>query len=265
MTGLSGFAYAQARLQSRYGERADEHVWLRLHNINDLSSYLQSAQQTALRPWVLGIDPGHDSHSIELALRQKFRQHVDEVADWVPADLRLSLHWIKRLVDLPALQYLLSGNTAMDWMRLDPAINQFLADDVNLRSSALSADGCDMLLNAWRRGEPILEGWLAQWNKLLPRSSASSTGLQRMEQLLLQQLRLQSGQLGAGKDDAAAPADYEQITDDLRLIFRRNAFQPAAVCAYLAIIALDIHQLRSDLMRRLFFQDAEALAEEAQA
>ena len=265
MTGLSGFAYAQARLQSRYGERADEHVWLRLHNITDLSSYLQSAQQTALRPWVLGIDPAHDSHAIELALRQKFRQHVDEVAGWMPVDLRLSMHWIKRLVDLPALQHLLSGNTAKDWMRLDPAINQFVADDLNQRLSALSTAGCGMLLKAWQRGEPISEGWLAQWKKLLPRSSAFDDGLQGMEKSLLQQLHLQSGQPGAGKEYAAVPADYEQITDDLRLIFRRSAFQPAAVCAYLAIIALDIHHLRSDLMRRLFFQDAEALAEEAQA
>ena len=265
MTGLSGFTYAQARLQSRFGERADDHVWQRLHNITDLSSYLQSAQQTALRPWVLGIDPAHDSHAIELALRQKFRQHVDEVAGWMPADLRFSLHWIKRLVDLPALQYLLAGNTAKDWMRRDPAINQFVADDINLRLSALSTDGGDMLLKAWEKGEPLSAGWLAQWSKLLPRSSAFDNGLQRMEKLLLQQLRLQSGQLGAGKEYAAVPADYEQITDDLRLIFRRYAFQPAAVCAYLAIIALDIHQLRSDLMHRLFFQDVEALAEEAKA
>ena len=52
MTGLSDFAYAQVRLQSRFGQRADEHVWLRLHNILDLASYLQVAQQTPLRPWV---------------------------------------------------------------------------------------------------------------------------------------------------------------------------------------------------------------------
>jgi hypothetical protein len=42
-------------------------------------------------------------------------------------------------------------------------------------------------------------------------------------------------------------------------VFRRSAFQPAAVCAYLAIVAIDLHRLRSDLMLRLFFQDVHDL------
>jgi len=47
----------------------------------------------------------------------------------------------------------------------------------------------------------------------------------------------------------------------LRLVFRRYAFQPAAVCAYLVIIAIDLHRIRSDLMMRLLFQGSQDVAE----
>ena len=73
MAGLASIAYAQTRIQSRYGERADASVWLKLHNIYDLGSYLQTAQQTPLRPWVLGLSSTHSSHDIEEVLRQKYR------------------------------------------------------------------------------------------------------------------------------------------------------------------------------------------------
>jgi hypothetical protein len=261
VTSLSGFAYAQARLQSRYGERADEHVWLRLHNIADLGSYLQVAQQTPLRPWVLGIGPGHDSHEMELALRQKFRHHVDEVAGWLPANWQSALQWVKRLPDLPVLQYLLSSGAPADWMKLDPEISQFSAVDATMRLPAMSAAGCDSLVNAWLRGESMLDGWLLQWNELTPRSAVFNEGLQRLEHTLLQQLHIQTGRSSdEGEEYVALAVDYEQITDSLRRCFRQYAFQPAAACAYLAIIAVDMHHIRSDLMRRLFFQESDELA-----
>ena len=66
-------------------------------------------------------------------------------------------------------------------------------------------------------------------------------------------------QLQTKQQGKTLPTDYEIMLDRLRLVFRRSAFQPAAVCAYLAIVAIDVHRLRSDLMLRLFFQDAQDL------
>ena len=66
-------------------------------------------------------------------------------------------------------------------------------------------------------------------------------------------------QVQTRQQGATLPADYENMLDRLRLVFRRSAFQPAAVCAYLAIVALDVHRLRSDLMLRVFFQDVQHL------
>lgn len=261
MTGLSDFVYAQVRLQSRYGQRADEHVWLRLHNILDLASYLQVAQQTALRPWVLGISSSHSSHEIELALRQKYRHHVDEVTNWMAADWRVPLQWIKRLADLPALQYLLADGTAMEWMKSDPDLNGFTNDDPALRLRAMRVAGCDSLVDAWQHGDTLFAGWLSHWKKVQPRTPAFSKGLHNMEDFLHEQLQLQGGQLRTGKEAPTFPEDYDLVTDKLRVIFRRYAFQPAAVCAYLAIIAMDVHHVRSSLLQRLLFQGSEDFAQ----
>jgi hypothetical protein len=38
--------------------------------------------------------------------------------------------------------------------------------------------------------------------------------------------------------------------------FRRYSFQPAAACAHLALIALDLEKLRGDLVRRVLFSEA---------
>lgn len=256
MTSLSGIAYAQARIQSRYGARAKANVWLRLHNIHDLGSYLQTAQQTPLRPWVLGLSSTHNSHDIELALRQKYRHHVDEVASWMPPGWQKSLRWVKRLADLPVLQYLAADGEALDWMKSDPDISDFTADDALLRVQAIQQAGARVLLDSWRKNGSMLPGWLSQWNSMRPKSSHFDRGLQHIEKVLLEQMHLQAKQQGA-----ARAADYELMLDQLRLIFRRYAFQPAAVCAYLAIITLDLHRIRRDLMKRMYFQQSHDIAQ----
>ena len=256
MAGLTGIAYAQARIQSRYGERADAGVWLKLHNIYDLGSYLQTAQQTALRPWVLGLSSTHSSHDIELALRQKYRHHVDEVASWMPANWQRSLQWIRRLADLPLLQYLLAGGEPLEWMKSDPEISDFTADDPQQRVQAIREAGNGALVDSWQRSGSMLPGWLLQWNSLHPKSMYHDRGLKPLEKLLQQQMQLETTQQGI-----ALPTDYEIILDRLRLIFRRYAFQPAAVCAYLVIVAIDLHRVRSDLMQRLFFQAGQDIEE----
>jgi len=257
MTGLSVIAYAQARIQSRYGERADAGLWLKLHNIHDLGSYLQTAQQTPLRHWVLGLSSSHSSHDIELALRQKYRRNVDEVASWMPTDWQKPLHWVKRLADLPVLQYLADGGEPLDWMKADPDINCFLADDPLVRVQAMRQAGNSVMVDTWQQSGSILSGWLSQWNSLRPKSRYSNRGLQPLEKLLNDQMHEQENQ-----QEVLLPSDYEIILDQLRLIFRRYAFQPAAVFAYLVIVAIDLHRIRSDLMQRMYFQHGQDLVED---
>lgn len=256
MTTLAGTAYAQVRIQSRYGQRADNSVWLKLHNIQDLGSYLQTAQQSPLRPWVLGLSASHSSHDIELALRQKYRQHVDEVAGWMPTRWQQPLRWIKRLVDLPALQYLLTGGEPLEWMKSDPCISDFTADDPQLRVQAMIKAGNKALLDSLQKDGSMLSGWLSQWNSIRPRSLNLNHGFRSLEKLLHEYVQRQLEQQGI-----MLPTDYDQLLDQLRPLFRRYAFQPTAVIAYLVIVAVDLYRIRSDLMQRLFFQPVQDLAD----
>jgi predicted Zn-dependent peptidase len=70
-------------------------------------------------------------------------------------------------------------------------------------------------------------------------------------------MQLQTSHPQTNQAYVTLPTDYDLLTNSLRIIFRRYAFQPAAICAYLAIIAVDIHRIRSDLMQRLLFQSNE--------
>jgi hypothetical protein len=259
MNSPSRFAYVQTRIQSRYGSRAKTEVWLKLHTIDDLGSYLQVARQTQLRPWVLGINSTHSSHSVELALRQKYRQHVDEVARWMPSAWQGPVQWIKRLADLPLLQYLAAGGEPVKWMSSDPAINGFTMEDPALRLQAMRDAGCTKLVEAWQQDDLLIAGWLRHWNSLCPDIKAFKQGLQQMELLLHSH-----NHLSARQADTGLAAGYADLENRLRTIFRRYTFQPAAVCAYLASIAIDVQHVRSDLMQRMLFsagdKETEAIA-----
>ena len=60
MVSTARYAYLQARLQGT----------------GDFANYLQLAQQTALRPWVVSMHAGQDSSEIEQVLRRQYRQHI---------------------------------------------------------------------------------------------------------------------------------------------------------------------------------------------
>lgn len=250
MKSPSKFAYVQTRIQSRYGHRAKTDVWLKLNAIDDLGSYLQIARQTPLRPWVLGISSTHNSHDIELALRQKYRQHIKEVAGWMPSAWQKPIQWIIRLADLPVIQYLAAGGKAISWMDSDPAIADFTDDDTSLRLQAMRDADCTSLVEAWQHNDTLITGWLAHWNSLCPESGLFKPGLHKLEKLLLSQLKPH-----APHSSKRVFAEYEYLNDHLRTIFRRYSFQPTAVAAYLASVAIDIQHIRSDLMRRCVFSE----------
>jgi hypothetical protein len=247
MSSSVNFAYAQARLQARFGERPDADVWLRLHGIGEIGSYLQAARQTPLRKWVLGISPTHESHDIELVLRQKFRSHIDEVANWPPLPWRAAFQWIKYLLDLPVLQQLLSGGTMAEWMRRDPVLADFSGTDTFMHPSDVT-----VLAESARQGDTLFQGWLQHWRELRPGTGHSDAhfndALAQLEALLRAQLEPSRG--------TSTPQLREELAHRLRTAFRRYSFQPATACAYLALTALDLERLRGDLLQRVLFSSA---------
>jgi hypothetical protein len=246
------FDYAQARVQARFGTRPDEHIWLRLQGIGEIGSYLQAARQTGLRRWVLGISPAHDSHDIELALRQKFRTHIDEVANWPPQPWRAALRWLKCLPDLPAIQHLLDGGAATAWMRRDPALAVY-TDAASLQPpQSLPASDTAILAKSLQQGDTPFQSWLQHWRELQPKPDRTCAtfqpGMRQLEDLLCTQLTPTTG--------ATTPMLREALALRLRATFRRYSFQPAAVSAYLALTALDLERLRGDLLQRALFSAA---------
>ncbi len=258
MARLHGIDYAQVRMQSRYGQRADAGLWLKLHNIHDLGGYLQTAQQSGLRQWVLGLSASYNSHEIELALRQKLRSHILEVAGWVPVEWRQPLRWVVLLPDLPALQLLLSESDIPHWIRVDPAFHDYVADEPSLRQQQMRDAGLDELVDSWREGASLFTGWYRELHKRLPASAKYDRGMRQVEKVLLQIMRDQL--------QTASPlqqGDYDNIDEMLGHLFRRHAFEPAGVFAYLAVVGLDVYRVRSDLMERMYFMNHGVASEVA--
>jgi len=244
------FAYAQARLQARHGMRPTEQLWRRLASTGDLANFLQQAQRTTLRPWVLGMQATQTSHVLELSLRQRFRNYTDEVARWLPGHWGAVVRPVKRLPDLPALQHLLSGETAPHWMLEDTGLLPFTSENMASRLEALRNSDCDYLAIAWQHGEPQSKAWLEQWRHQWPDSRHLVKGLAHLGRLLQQYLQV------AGSGQAATGGlPRHQLVMGLNYVFRRYSFEPAAACAHLGLIALDLEKLRGVLLQRALFAE----------
>jgi hypothetical protein len=248
MNTTARFAYVQARLQARHGMRPDERAWRRLESVGDLGAYLQVARNTALRPWVVGLHADHGAHDIELALRQQYRRTIDEVAHWMPAGWREPVSWVRRLPDLPALQYLLTGASMPGWMRDDPELRTFASDTPAARVQALQTSDCAPLLKGWQRGEPLYASWLEHWRALWPDASRLVVGVEALANLL----RRHIGALSLYSAAASAPL-LETLSRELNRAFRRYSFQPAAAFAHIGLVALEVQKLRAQLLQRALF------------
>jgi hypothetical protein len=248
VNGTARFAYAQVRLQARHGMRPDERAWRRLESTGEFANYLQVAHTTALRPWVAGLHSGHGAHDIELTLRQQYRRTIDEVAHWMPDAWHGPVDWVRHLPDLPALQHLLTGATAPAWMRDDPELRRYAFDTPEARVQALRASDCAALLTGWQRGEPLHAAWLEQWQALWPRTTRFADGLAALARLLRRHL----GALSLYPQATSAPL-HARLLRELNTLFRRYSFQPAAAFAHLGLVALDVHKLRAQLLRRALF------------
>lgn len=256
MNDSARYAYVQARLQARHGQRPDSTLWRRLQSAGDLAGYIHIARKTKLRPWVLSLHATQGSHAIELSLRKQFRTYVDDISHWLPGPWGRTVRWVKRLPDLPALQLLLTSESVPVWILNDPDLRRFGSENPALRKQAMQNSDCACLLRAWNQGNPLDEGWFEHWQSRWPDNRRHKAGLESLTRLMQQhthELRSQSGRSSAPR--------RETLARQLVVAFRRYSFQPAAVYAHLALTALDLERLRGDLARRaLFAESADTLS-----
>ena len=244
------FAYAQARLQARHGMRPTEQLWRRLASTGDLAGFLQQAQQSTLRPWVLGMQATQTSHTLELSLQQHFRHYIDAVASWLPLNWGVVVRSVKRLLDLPVLQYLLRGEAVPLWLLEDAGLRPFTSENPATRLEAILNSDYDYLAIAWQRGDPLYKAWLEQWQQQWPASRRFVAGLTYLARLLREYLADPRGEAAA-----AGGLQRQRLVAGLKLAFRRYSFEPAAACAHLGLVALDLEKLRGELLRRALFAE----------
>ena len=247
------FAYAQTRLQARHGLRPGDAVWQRLASAGDFANYLAAARRTPLLPWIDGIQSAETSHALESHLRQQFRHYIDDVAHWLPIEWRASVQWIGQLPDLPALQFILQTETAPAWMYDDANLVQFTSDNVSALPETLLGSAHAYLGKAWQEGIPLYEAWYDQWQRLWPAKTGLRSGLIHIGRLVRQHL--------LNEQSTTLPANDHLTTlaMELNAAFRRYSFKPAAACAHLGLVALDLERLRGELVQRASFEENSAV------
>ncbi len=251
MIGGNGFAYAQARMQTRLGARPSDSAWLALAANVEFRSYLEHARTTPLRPWLSSLAPTADAHETERILRARLRERVNEVAGWVPSPWRDAVRFAALAVDLPAMEHLLAGGEPLPWMHQEASLTGGAARATRAGLARQAREGG---FARTRVGADLSrrEYWIAAWRTRLPRTApAPARRIERLVELLREHLDSRAGPAEARVDrHGRRDRDFES-----RVVghFRRALMEPAAVFAYLLLVALEFERLRGALVGRLLF------------
>ncbi len=249
MIECGSLEFAQARLQSRHGQRPGEAAWQRLEMTREFAALLDVARSSPLRPWLVGITTPGTSHQIEAVLRAHWRALVAEVAAWMPIAWQAALAWCAVLPDLPVLQDLARGDEPAAWMLDDPDYRALCVVPPTERAAAVAAGKFGALAGAWSAPRSLARAWYAEWERLLPqRPGRSDNSLSQVVAALREH----------GAAFAAAPAGQgwllrRSLQARLSLLLRRATLEPAAAFIHVALCALDFERLRGELLGRALF------------
>jgi hypothetical protein len=253
--------YGYARLSARLSARPDERVWRLLRSARSLRAAVDVLRSSAAAAYVAGAPVGGAIDAVESALRQHLRLRIRETASWAPPQWRPALRFTEVLLDLPAVQHLLSHAALPDWLRDDARLSQYAAADLPSRRGRLAAGPlapfaatADALLHEpqarpGRRRErralhPLIDLWCAHWQRLWPTCSGEERDAL---QGLLRTVRSHLETFAALPVESAAGA-RERLAERVRRQLHDAAAQPAALFAYLLLVALDLERLRGELV-----------------
>lgn len=243
------FIYTQVRLQARHGMRPDERIWQIVESKKDLANYLQTARQTRLKSWVAGLQSTDNHHVLETTLLKLYREYILDVARWVPPAWRESVEWVAVIIYLPAMQHLLRGNTAQNWMFDIPELKSMTMSNLNLRLDGFSRSPYGRLLDAWRENRSLVPAWLACWRSLWPEKKAyQQAPLNTLVSLL--EAHVETFRQLSPK---VTWRQRQRLAVKLTLMFRGHAFEPVAVFVHLLLVALDMERLRGGILQRKLF------------
>lgn len=240
------FAFAQARLQARYGARPSAAAWSHIEATGSLASLLQLVRGTVLGRWTgrLGDRPG--VHLVELRLREEWQREVAEVAAWQPRPWRFAIDWLRWVPYLPGLEKLARGGHPQSWMRADPVLGPIVASEPRDRRDAFQSSQLAPLAVAFGHTVDTTHAWVEHWRSLWPGPQAGRAPLEA--------LLTAAGRHGERLAELPADARSRDATASflrrLQLAFRRHPLSPTASAAYLGVLFIDLARLRGQLALR---------------
>jgi hypothetical protein len=243
MRDSSRIAYAQARVQARFGERPTDAFWRELEAGRELAHLIEIVRPGPLGQAVEGVPPTVEAHALEARLRSHWAASCAEVAGWYPPDWRPAMAWLAWLPWLAGLGWLSQGRTPLAWMRDDRLLGPVASGDGEAQADALAASPLAPLATAFGSHENLAEAWRTHWRGLWPAAGAATRqGLARLDAAL--------GGLLPGEALASGPAFNAQadLTEAVvRRLFRRHAGTPVAGLCLLVLLWLDYLRLRAAL------------------
>jgi len=240
------FAFAQARLQSRFGERPAAPDWQHLEATRDLGAVLQVLRGSPLARWTSRITTRPPVHELERRLREEWIRAVDEVAAWQPAHWRDGVRWMRWITYLPSLQKLARGGRAPAWMRADPVLGPIVAREPRERGPALAGTPLAPLAAGFTSPPDVARAWARHWQTLWPASRAARAPLER----LVVTMRAYRERLAEAPPEATSEDAIRSLEQRLQRSFRRHPLSPVAAATYVCLMMLDLQRLRGVLAVR---------------
>jgi len=248
----SHFAYVQARVQTRHGQRLSPSQWQTLESSRDIASYLQGARATHLRRWIEHLPADVNPHRIERSLRNDWKEYVAEIATWVSAEWKPSIQWMTTLVDLHGVVHLLRGYPVPYWMREDPSYARFAVDDRVQREELLRDSELGAAMATLGPDQKPLVVWLAYWRNLQPEAGAKlRSRLDEFSHIILRYLAIE---IDPGMQPREGPRDA--LIGELERHFRVCSGTIGAAIAHIGLMALCWERLRAGLLLRVLIPAA---------
>lgn len=240
------FAFAQARLQARFGARPATAEWQQIEATRDLGAVLQLLRGGPLGRWTARLPARPGVHEIERRLREEWVHAVDEVASWQPPHWREATLWMRWIVYLPSLQKLARGGRAPAWMRADPVLGPVVARAPAERAAALRGTPLEPLKGGFTATADVARAWSRHWESLWPRAPADRAPLARVLALL----REARTRLAEAPPELSSREPLRALERRLARVFRRHPLSPAATASFVGLMMLDQQRLRGALAVR---------------
>lgn len=240
------FAFAQPRLQARFGARPVAADWQQIEATRDLGALLQLLRSGTLARWTARLPARPGVHEIERRLREEWLHAVDEIASWQPAPWRDATRWMRWIMYLPSLQKLARGGRAPAWMRADPVLGPVVARAPAERAGSLRGTLLAPLQDGFSATADVARTWSRHWESLWPRAHAGHAPLVRVLALLRRARAL----LAEAPPETASRDTLRTLERRLELVFRRHPLSPAATASFIGLMLLDQQRLRGALAVR---------------